>query len=168
MLDKLVKIKYKRKSKRLGRGVGSGVGGHTTGRGGKGATARSGYQTPRKGFEGGQNPISRRLPKLRGTSKKGKAGTGRGSIMNKYQNVPIKLSLLESIAKEEKISLFTIESLLQYGLVKVKFHKIAKPKILFDRTIKTPITIEEIPLSKKAEEEIIRSGGKVIKKVENK
>lgn len=53
-------------SKRRGRGYGSGKGGHTVGRGQKGQKSRSGYKKPRPGFEGGQMPLSRRLPKFKG------------------------------------------------------------------------------------------------------
>ncbi|MFW5702480.1 MAG: uL15 family ribosomal protein, partial [Candidatus Dojkabacteria bacterium] len=49
-----------------GRGYGSGKGGHTVGRGQKGQKSRSGYKKPRPGFEGGQMPLSRRIPKLKG------------------------------------------------------------------------------------------------------
>lgn len=51
--------------KRVGRGRGS-KGGHTVGAGQKGQKSRSGYKKPRPGFEGGQMPLSRRLPKYRG------------------------------------------------------------------------------------------------------
>ncbi|RJR26399.1 50S ribosomal protein L15 [candidate division WWE3 bacterium] len=65
-LSNLTKPKgiYK-KSKRVGRGIGSGKGGHTTGRGTKGQKARKGRK-PSLGFEGGQVPLYKRLPQLRG------------------------------------------------------------------------------------------------------
>lgn len=56
-----------KKIKRVGRGQGSGMG-KTSTRGGKGQTARSGY-TEKRGFEGGQQPLQRRLPKVGFTSK---------------------------------------------------------------------------------------------------
>jgi large subunit ribosomal protein L15 len=56
-----------KKIKRVGRGQGSGMG-KTSSRGGKGQTARSGY-TEKRGFEGGQQPLQRRLPKIGFTSK---------------------------------------------------------------------------------------------------
>jgi large subunit ribosomal protein L15 len=65
MLNTLPKIN-KNDGKRQGRGYGSGKGGHTTGKGSKGHKSRSGYASPRPGFEGGQMPLSRRLPKLKG------------------------------------------------------------------------------------------------------
>jgi large subunit ribosomal protein L15 len=58
---------FKSKAKIVGRGAGSGKGAHTVGRGMNGQRSRSGgSKNPRVDFEGGQNPISRRLPKLRG------------------------------------------------------------------------------------------------------
>ena len=64
-LHELPKSKnYKSKAKIIGRGIGSGKGGHTVGRGMNGQSSRSGgNQTPRRDFEGGQNPLSKRLPK---------------------------------------------------------------------------------------------------------
>jgi large subunit ribosomal protein L15 len=56
-------------SKRRGRGIGSGKGGHTTGRGAKGQKARTGYNLP-TGFEGGQVPLFRRLPRMGGFKSK--------------------------------------------------------------------------------------------------
>lgn len=67
MLHSLPKITTN-KQKRLGRGFGSGVGGHTVGRGTKGHRARQGKATP-LWFEGGQLPLVRRLPFLRGKSR---------------------------------------------------------------------------------------------------
>lgn len=64
MLNALPKL-TKNKQKRLGRGFGSGVGGHTVGRGNKGHLARTGKSTP-LWFEGGQLPLIRRVPFLRG------------------------------------------------------------------------------------------------------
>ncbi|MEI6887371.1 MAG: uL15 family ribosomal protein, partial [bacterium] len=67
-LHTLPKLKnFKRKAKIIGRGTSSGKGGHTVGRGMNGQSSRSGgNQKPRQDFEGGQNPLSKRLPKLRG------------------------------------------------------------------------------------------------------
>lgn len=68
MLDKIRPAKGSIKSiKRVGRGQGSGMG-KTSTRGGKGQTARSGYKAKR-GFEGGQQPLQRRLPKVGFTSR---------------------------------------------------------------------------------------------------
>lgn len=65
-LSRLAKIiGNKRPSKRVGRGGGSGKGFHTTGKGNKGQNARSGHGIP-VGFEGGQVPLYKKLPKIRG------------------------------------------------------------------------------------------------------
>ncbi len=60
------KIKNVKPKRLIGRGIGSKKGGHTATRGQKGQKSRSGYTRPRPGFEGGQMPLSRRIPKLRG------------------------------------------------------------------------------------------------------
>ncbi|MEK7595919.1 MAG: 50S ribosomal protein L15 [Patescibacteria group bacterium] len=65
-LSSLVKLKGKqRKAKRVGRGIGSGKGGHTSGRGQKGQKSRSGNSIP-FGFEGGQVPMYKKMPKRKG------------------------------------------------------------------------------------------------------
>ncbi len=66
MLEDLKKTKNVKKKRRVGRGYASSKGGHTIGKGQKGQKSRSGYSAPRPGFEGGQMPLSRRIPKLRG------------------------------------------------------------------------------------------------------
>jgi large subunit ribosomal protein L15 len=66
MLQNLPKVKTVKPKRRLGRGYGSAKGGHTATRGQKGQKSRSGYTQPRPGFEGGQMPLSRRIPKYRG------------------------------------------------------------------------------------------------------
>ncbi|KKU32183.1 MAG: 50S ribosomal protein L15 [candidate division WWE3 bacterium GW2011_GWA1_46_21] len=58
------------REKRVGRGVGSGHGGHTSGRGSKGQKSRTGGKV-RPGFEGGQNPLYKRLPQIGGFRNKG-------------------------------------------------------------------------------------------------
>src|SRR3989344_2863501 len=64
-LDQLVKINLDSRKKRVGRGIGSGKGGHTAGRGTKGQKARVGFKIP-MGFEGGQTPLYKRMPKIGG------------------------------------------------------------------------------------------------------
>ena len=66
-LNKLTKIKgIIRQSKRVGRGIGSGKGGHTVGKGTKGQNSRQGKHKFNVGFEGGQVPLYKRLPKIGG------------------------------------------------------------------------------------------------------
>lgn len=86
-LPKIINVKHGR---RVGRGIGSKKGGHTAGRGTKGQKSRSGYSEPRSGFEGGQMPLSRRIPKLKGFK--------RGFLKDKFPTATIKLSRLVAIA----------------------------------------------------------------------
>lgn len=93
-------------SKRIGRGAGSGKGGTAT-RGNKGAKARSGYHQ-KVGFEGGQMPLYRRVPKF-----------GFKNI-NRIEYVGINLDTLSQIAESKSVKDITIEVLAQSGLVSAK------------------------------------------------
>ena len=90
-------------SKRVGRGAGSGKGGTST-RGNKGAKARSGYHQ-KIGFEGGQMPIYRRLPKFGFKNR------------NRVEYVGINIDTLASLAEAKNIVDFDLETLSQNGLV---------------------------------------------------
>ena len=90
-------------SKRIGRGAGSGKGGTAT-RGNKGAKARSGYHQ-KVGFEGGQMPLYRRVPKF-----------GFKNI-NRVEYVGINIDTLNAIAEAKNITDFDIEVLKQNGLI---------------------------------------------------
>lgn len=90
MLNALPKITKDRK--RVGRGYGSGYGGHTSTRGQKGQKSRSGYKSPRPGFEGGQMPLSRRLPKLRGFR--------RGYFKSKDNSITLNLMALKTLVEQ--------------------------------------------------------------------
>ncbi len=161
MINTLPSPKSTRKSKQLGRGVGTGTGGHTVGRGLKGATARSGYKYPRRGFEGGQNPISRRLPQLRGTPKKGHSYTTNRSMIVRKEQAPVKLSLVAEKAAEMKLEEVTIASLVEMGLIDLKFSKKVLPKILLDKAIESKLVIKGIKTSKSAKAAIEKAGGSV-------
>ena len=93
-------------SKRIGRGAGSGKGGTST-RGNKGAKARSGYHQ-KVGFEGGQMPLYRRVPKF-----------GFKNI-NRIEYVGINLDTLNALAEAKNITDFNIDVLKQNGLVSGK------------------------------------------------
>ena len=93
-------------SKRIGRGAGSGKGGTST-RGNKGAKARSGYHQ-KVGFEGGQMPLYRRVPKF-----------GFKNI-NRVEYVGINLDTLNALAESKNITDFNIEVLMQNGLISGK------------------------------------------------
>ncbi len=161
MLHNLQSPKTNKKSKQLGRGTSSGVGGHTVGRGGKGATARSGFQYPRRWFEGGQNPINKRLPKLRGEARKGHAGTAGKAIRANTVKAVIKLSELESKVKLENPEKVDMQYLAGSGLLRLRYNKEISPKILFDKEVNTSIKIEGIKVSKKVKDAITKAGGSV-------
>ena len=161
MINTLPSPKTIQSKKKIGRGIGSGVGGHTVGRGGKGQTARGGHKSPRPGFEGGQNPINRRLPKLKGTPSKGHGFTGRGTFMSRQKNAPVKLSLLADAVKESKNPEVDIIKLVEYGLISPKFHKELVVKVLFDKEIDTKINLKGVAASKTAKQYIEKAGGTV-------
>ena len=89
--------------KRIGRGPGSGMGGTST-RGHKGAKQRSGYKK-KIGFEGGQMPLQRRLPKF-----------GFKNI-NRVEYVPVGLDAIQKIAETKQLEKITLEDLRAAGLV---------------------------------------------------
>ena len=131
----------RRPRKRLGRGVGSGKG-KTAGRGTKGHNSRSGGGV-RPGFEGGQMPLHRRLPKR-----------GFTNIFKKK----VAVINIRDLSKFEKGSVVDEAALIGAGLVKGKRDGI---KLLGHGEIKTPLTIKVDMLSKNAREKIIEAGGNV-------
>ena len=92
-----------KKSKRIGRGQGSGKGGTST-RGHKGAKSRSGYSR-KIGFEGGQMPLYRRVPKF-----------GFKNI-NRVEYIAINIDVLNDLAANKNITSFDVEVLKQNGLI---------------------------------------------------
>jgi large subunit ribosomal protein L15 len=131
--------------KRIGRGPGSGMGGTST-RGHKGAKSRSGY-SQKIGFEGGQMPLQRRLPKF-----------GFKNI-NRVEYKAINLSTIDAIATSTKVTKVGIEELLNAGLIS-KSHLV---KVLGNGVLSAKITVEAHAFSKKAEEAIASVGGTVVK-----
>ena len=131
----------RKQRKRLGRGVGSGSG-KTAGRGTKGQNSRSGGGV-RPGYEGGQMPIHRRLPKR-----------GFTNIFKKN----IAIINIQDLSKFEIGSIVDEASLLKSGLVKGKRDGI---KLLSQGEINKPLTIRLNCLSKIAMEKILAAGGKV-------
>ncbi|MBN7821874.1 50S ribosomal protein L15 [Bowmanella sp. Y26] len=130
----------KKSSKRLGRGIGSGLG-KTGGRGHKGQTSRSGG-TVRAGFEGGQMPIQRRLPKFGFTSRK--------------SLVTDQVTLAE-IAKVEG-EVVSLETLKAAGLVK---KDVLHVKVMKSGDIARAVTVNGLKVTKGAREAIEAAGGKV-------
>jgi large subunit ribosomal protein L15 len=130
-----------KKRKRIGRGPGSGHG-KTSCRGHKGANARSGGGV-RPGFEGGQMPLQRRLPKR-----------GFHNLFKKRYSI-IKIG---DLARFEKDSVVDSEAVINAGLVKKVYEGI---KVLGDGKINYPLTLKVHSYSKSAREKIEAAGGKV-------
>lgn len=132
--------------RRIGRGPGSGYGGTST-RGHKGAKSRSGYKH-KVGFEGGQMPLQRRLPKFGFKN------------FNRVEYKAINLDVLETLSTERNLEKITVADLHAAGLVS----KNAMVKILGNGALTKAIEVEADAFSKKAEEAITAAGGKAIKK----
>ena len=130
--------------KRIGRGEGSGYGGTST-RGHKGAQSRSGYSR-KIGFEGGQMPIQRRLPKFGFTP------------LKRTEYKVINLDKLQELADSD-ITVIDIEVLIKAGLMSPK-HLL---KVLGKGTLTSKLEIKAHAFSKTAEEAIKNAGGTAIK-----
>ncbi|MBW8747303.1 MAG: 50S ribosomal protein L15 [Acidobacteria bacterium] len=126
--------------KRVGRGMGSGMG-KTSTRGHKGQGSRSGSRTMR-GFEGGQMPLHRRLPKR-----------GFTNIFRTEYTV-LGLDTIASLNESE----LTIEKLQALGVAK----KNALVKVLANGEITTAVTVHAHKFSKAAQEKIEKAGGKAV------
>ena len=133
------------KKKRIGRGQGSGKGGTAT-RGHKGAKSRSGY-SKKLGFEGGQMPLQRRIPKF-----------GFKNI-NRVDYKPVNLSKLQELIDSKKVKkgIINAESLISNGLVK----KNDLVKILGNGDLNDAVKVEAHKFSRSAQEKIEKSGGEV-------
>ncbi len=128
---------------RLGRGEGSGKGGTST-RGHKGQKSRSGYSRS-FGFEGGQMPLQRRVPKY-----------GFKNV-NRITYKAINLSTIEALMKKLNVSVIEFETLRKAGLVA----KNDKVKILGNGTISSKVDVKVHAFSKKAQSAIEAAGGKI-------
>lgn len=129
--------------RRIGRGTGSGLGGTST-RGHKGAKARSGYKR-KIGFEGGQMPLQRRLPK------------GGFKNINHKEYLAVNLSTLQKIADAKQLAKITKLDIVEAGYAK----KTELIKVLANGKVTVAIEVEVNAISKKAEEAIVAAGGKV-------
>ncbi len=127
--------------RRIGRGPGSGLGGTST-RGHKGAKARSGYKR-KIGFEGGQMPLQRRVPKF-----------GFKNINHKEYFV-VNLSTLQKLAERKDLTKIGVAELVAAGLTNGK----ELVKILGNGTLTAKLEVEANAFSKKAEEAIKAVGG---------
>ncbi len=132
--------------KRIGRGIGSGKG-KTSGKGHKGQKSRSGVSI--KGFEGGQMPIHRRLPKRGFTN------------INRINYTELNLDNIQKLVDGKKIDpkkIISYKTLFDLGLVKSKKAKI---KLLGKGDIKVKIDIEVSAFSKSAKDSVEKIGGSV-------
>ena len=131
--------------KRIGRGTGSGRGGTST-RGHKGAKSRSGY-SKKIGFEGGQMPLQRRVPKF-----------GFKNI-NRVEYKAINLATLQALAESKSLETINIQELVAAGFISPK----QLVKILANGTLTVKLTVEAHAFSQKAVEAIEAVGGTVVK-----
>lgn len=135
----------KSKKKRIGRGQGSGKGGTAT-RGHKGAKSRSGY-SKKLGFEGGQMPLQRRIPKF-----------GFKNI-NRVEYQAVNLDVLQLLIDNKKVKKKTIDinTLIENRLV----GKNDLVKILGRGDLNSPITVEAHKFSETAKKAIEKAGGEI-------
>ena len=131
--------------KRIGRGEGSGRGGTST-KGHKGAQSRSGYKR-KIGFEGGQMPLYRRVPKF-----------GFKNI-NRVEYKGINISSLQKLVDDKKLKAINVEVLVENGLAKKK----DLIKILGHGELKAKLEVTAHAFTKSAQEAIEAQGGKAIK-----
>lgn len=131
--------------KRVGRGPGSGLGGTST-RGHKGAKQRSGYSR-KIGFEGGQMPLQRRLPKFGFNN------------MNRVEYKAVNLETLQALAEKQNLSKVGVEELVAAGLVRAG----QLVKVLGNGTLTAKLEVAAHAFSKSAEEAIQNVGGTVVK-----
>lgn len=131
--------------KRVGRGAGSGHGGYST-RGLKGAKSRSGYSR-KLGFEGGQMPLQRRLPKFGFKN------------LKRVEFKPINLSTLEELSAKKELTVINVETLIAAGFISSN----DKVKILGNGAVTKALTVTAHAFSKSAEAAITAAGGSVEK-----
>ena len=127
--------------RRLGRGVGSGLG-KTAGKGHKGQNARSGGGV-RPGFEGGQMPLFRRIPK-RGFKN-----------INSKEYTEVTLAMLENLDNGTEV---TVDSLLELGVIRKANDRIV---VLRNGDLTKKLTVKAARVTKSAEAKIVAAGGKV-------
>lgn len=130
--------------RRIGRGQGSGKGGTST-RGHKGAKSRSGYHM-KIGFEGGQMPLQRRVPKF-----------GFKNI-NRVEYKAINVGMLQSLAERDNLTMIDRDVLINAGLL----NKNALLKILGEGPLTLKLEVKANAFSKKAIEAIQAAGGSVV------
>ena len=127
--------------KRIGRGAGSGHGGTAT-RGHKGAQSRSGYSR-KLGFEGGQMPLQRRLPKFGFTN------------LKRVEFKAINLGALEDLAAKKQLSEITVETLIASGFISSN----DTAKILGNAALTKALAVTAPAFSQSAEAALTAAGG---------
>ncbi|MFS8740380.1 50S ribosomal protein L15 [Synechococcus sp. O70.2] len=133
----------KRRRRRLGRGIAAGQGG-SCGRGMRGQKARSGGG-PRPGFEGGQTPLYRRLPKLKHFPR----------YVRRPQYTLVNLRALATLPAGSEV---TLESLMELGIVTTNDGPL---KILGDGEVRVPLTIRAAAITASAKAKVEAAGGRV-------
>lgn len=144
-LDNLIKLHTEKPKKRVGRGVGSGKGGHTTGRGTKGQKARVGYKIP-LGFEGGQTPLYKRMPKI-----------GRFNNRKYRKTIGVSISSLKSFNNGSTI---VPNDLVEIGILK-KLTKYTIVKVLGKGILTKKLNLKGFHYSESVRKEIEKAGGSV-------
>ncbi len=134
-----------RDKKRVGRGPGSGMGGTST-RGHKGAKSRSGY-SKKIGFEGGQMPLQRRVPKF-----------GFKNI-NRIEYRPVNLEVIQKLAESKNLTKIGVSDLVEAGIVSSR----DLVKILGDGSLTVKVDVEAHAFSKSATAAIEAVGGNAVK-----
>lgn len=130
----------KRDAKRAGRGIGSGLG-KTAGRGHKGQKSRSGGKV-KIGFEGGQMPLQRRLPKVGFASRKARF------------TAELRLYQINSVGSD----VINLEALKKAGMIQ---HHVKKVKVINTGTVDRAVTLQGLAVTKGAQAAIEAAGGKV-------
>lgn len=134
-----------KKDRRLGRGQGTGRGGTAT-KGHKGQKSRSGY-SKKIGFEGGQMPLQRRVPKYGFTN------------LNRIEYKGINISTLQELAEKRNLNTINVETMIDAGLISKK----ARVKILAKGSLDKKLEVHAHAFSKAAAEAIEARQGTVVK-----
>mgnify|MGYP006281009225 CR=1 FL=1 len=134
-----------RKDRRLGRGQGTGRGGTAT-KGHKGQKSRSGY-SKKVGFEGGQMPLQRRVPKFGFTN------------LNRVEYKGINIGILQELADRKNLDTIKVETMIEAGLVSKK----ALVKVLAKGSLDKKLEVHAHAFSKAAVEAIEAKQGTVVK-----
>lgn len=143
-LHNLKNIKQNKGKKRIGRGIGSGKGGHTVGSGQKGQKSRSGKK-PNLGFEGGQTPLYKKLPKIGGFR----------NVSSKESHI-VNLDVFNSFKEGQEVN---PKDLVEKKII--KYVPKGGVKVLSDGELKKKLVLKGFGVSKKAKDKIESSGSTI-------